>query len=164
MNKKELRKYALIKRKSLRCDYDLLEKELVSKLNGAKTVAIYYPLEYEISVLFLRKYNLNLCFPKTEGLNMDFYMNPTSFKEGSFHVMEPVDGTIVDKNDIDLMIVPALVINSKGYRIGYGKGFYDRYLNGTNIRTIGVCYSDLAQEFDEEENDIRLGDYICAKA
>lgn len=163
MNKKELRKYAIELRKSLTYNKDLLEEDLLKLVKDYKTIAIYNPLPYEIDVTFLKKYDFNLCYPHTFGYDMEFYMNPSKFSEGRFHVLEPLDGTLVDKKDIDIMIVPALVINSRNYRIGYGKGYYDKYLNNTNIKTIGICYKELFLDFLEENNDVKLGEILICR-
>jgi len=163
MNKKELRKYAINLRKNLYYDKNQLEKDVLDIIGDKKNIAIYYPLEFEIDLLFLKKYDLNLCFPKTDGTNLKFFLNPTQFKKGSFNVLEPIDGTLISSKDIDIMFVPALIINERNYRIGYGKGYYDRYLKNTNVKTIGICYKDLYLDFLEEENDVKLGGVILCK-
>ncbi len=102
MNKKELRKYAINLRKNLYYDKNQLEKDVLDIIGDKKNIAIYYPLEFEIDLLFLKKYDLNLCFPKTDGTNLKFFLNPTQFKKGNFNVLEPIDGTLISSNDIDL--------------------------------------------------------------
>jgi 5-formyltetrahydrofolate cyclo-ligase len=163
MNKKELRKYAINIRKKLSYDKNQLEKDVLAIIGDKKNIAIYYPLEFEIDLLFLKKYNLNLCFPKTNGLEMEFFLNPTQFIKGNFNVYEPINGTKISYKDIDIMFVPSLIINERNYRIGYGKGYYDRYLYNKNIKTIGICYKELYLDFLEEENDVRLGGVILCR-
>ncbi|MFR4021943.1 MAG: 5-formyltetrahydrofolate cyclo-ligase [[Eubacterium] siraeum] len=43
-----------------------------------------------------------------------------------------------------MLIVPALCFNAKGFRLGYGKGYYDRFINGYKGYTVGVCYEEFS--------------------
>ena len=61
------------------------------------------------------------------------------------------------------MFVPALVINPRKYRIGYGKGYYDKYLKDNKVKTVGLVYEELYLDFDENELDERLDDIIICK-
>lgn len=62
---------------------------------------------------------------------------------GHFGIMEPkIDSTsIVNSNDIDLLFVPGLVFDRKGYRIGYGGGYYDRFLAQFSNKTLSLAFS-----------------------
>lgn len=163
MNKKELRKYALKLRKQLTYDKDLLEKEVLKHAKDCKVVAIYYPLAHEFDLTFLKKYNFDLCFPKIFGYSMEFYKNPTKFEKTVFNLNEPLDGTLVNPSEIDIMFVPCLLVNKRLYRIGYGNGYYDKYLKGNNIKTVGICYEELFLDFKEDIFDEKLGDVIICK-
>ncbi len=81
------------------------------------------------------------CIPETRQMTFH-YIN--SFKElsaGTFSVLEPSsDAPIADNYDKSIMLVPALVIDKYGYRLGYGKGYYDRYISKYNGLTVGLCY------------------------
>lgn len=72
----------------------------------------------------------------------------TVFVENKWGIPEPVGGAAVDVNLLDVVLVPMLVADRKGHRIGYGKGFYDRFLARCrpDVRTIGVSYFDVLQE------------------
>ena len=52
----------------------------------------------------------------------------TILNENDYGIMEPVDGTIIPYENIDMVICPLLTFDKNGYRVGYGKGFYDRFL------------------------------------
>lgn len=75
------------------------------------------------------------------------------------------ESLIVDKNDIDIILVPGIVFDSKGYRIGYGKGYYDRWLQGTDIKKrIGLAYEvQVISEIPKGEYDLPVGMLITEK-
>lgn len=78
--------------------------------------------------------------------NMEFYRirSLNDLERGSFGVMEPVPEKCEIVNDFtnSLCLVPALCYDWKGFRLGYGKGYYDRFLAGYDGHMIGICYSD----------------------
>jgi 5-formyltetrahydrofolate cyclo-ligase len=170
VNKKELRSKLLDERLKLsQADIKSKSQTVVSliqkdiRYQNAKTVAIYYPMQGELDVLgLLKDTNKVFCFPKIEGGSMRFYRinERTRFERSKFGVNEPVDGTLID--DIDFMVVPAIGISKSKYRIGYGKGFYDRYLSAHHIGfTMGIIY-DFSEivSFDVDAHDQPLDDYI----
>jgi 5-formyltetrahydrofolate cyclo-ligase len=67
--------------------------------------------------------------------------NETDFKKNQFGIAEPVTGEILRPADIDMVFVPLLVFDQKGYRIGYGKGFYDRFLSQCRREIIKIGFS-----------------------
>ncbi|KGX88880.1 5-formyltetrahydrofolate cyclo-ligase [Pontibacillus litoralis] len=81
------------------------------------------------------------CYPKERQL---IFYKITSFDELEsvyFGLKEPIieQTTEWSKEHIDLMIVPGLMFDVKGYRVGYGGGYYDRYLVGYNGATVSLC-------------------------
>ena len=52
----------------------------------------------------------------------------TAFQKNAWNIHEPMDGIITDPGMIDMVFVPLLIFDKQGYRLGYGKGFYDKYL------------------------------------
>jgi len=72
---------------------------------------------------------------------------------------------IVNKNDIDLVFVPGIVFDSKGYRIGYGKGYYDKWLVGFDIsKRIGLAYEiQLTDKLPTGEYDLPVGKIVTEK-
>lgn len=165
MNKKELRRSLLVKRDSLK-DISLTILECIKELGileKVNTIGIYYPLKGEINVLpIMDMYkDKRYFFPKTEE-DISFYeeRDINNFHEAKFHVMEPNSCNLIERDKIDLFIVPCVGITKDNQRIGYGKGYYDRYLNGYKGITIGVCYKELADlDFKCDEWDLRL-DYV----
>lgn len=81
------------------------------------------------------------------------------FKENELLVQEPVNGTQVDIAHIDVVLVPLLAFDKKGYRVGYGKGFYDRFLARCrpDVIAIGFSYFPPVDEIsDTNQFDIPL--------
>lgn len=135
-------------------------------LKDKKVIGIYYPLKDEIDILPLLKLEgFRFCFPKTNGLNMEFYEDDIKdFTEGAFHVVEPKGIKKVSKDEIDLFIIPSLAVNKDNYRLGYGKGYYDRYLKDAKGFKLCIQASNLVLPFKEEENDIRMdGVILCTQ-
>ena len=115
------------------------------KIQKAQVIAGYMPLSDELSLEeFWKSPDLNgkrKCFPRVEGEKIVFYeMDPDTFVKGSFGIFEPSgDSDPVDPSQIDIMLIPACGYGLDGTRIGRGKGFYDRYFDGSvTCDTIGV--------------------------
>lgn len=69
-------------------------------------------------------------------------------------IAEPISGDAVDIADIDAVIVPALSVDSEGFRIGYGMGYYDRFLNDADaVRICPIYDMDVAVDLPREEHD-----------
>lgn len=84
------------------------------------------------------------------------YLNRDGLEKNLYDILEPAKGEI-HQGDIDLVLVPLLAFDRKGYRVGYGKGFYDRFLEGTAIRKIGLSFFDPVDRIaDVHEHDVRL--------
>lgn len=83
----------------------------------------------------------------------------TKIKKNEFNIPEPLDGIEVPSNKIDVVFVPLLAFDKKGNRVGYGKGFYDNFLNecNTDVLKIGLSFFEPEEKFDEVfETDIPL--------
>ena len=84
------------------------------------------------------------CVPQTR--NMEFYRihSLEELESGSFGVLEPLPNkdNLVEDFSRGLCLVPAFCYDFLGYRLGYGKGYYDRFLSGFGGNMIGLCYSD----------------------
>ena len=82
-------------------------------------------------------------------------------RRGAFGIEEPEGQAYF--GDTDITVIPLLGINSRLFRIGYGKGFYDRYLRDRHTVKVGLGYSFQRAEFKEDEWDIPLDAFICEK-
>jgi 5-formyltetrahydrofolate cyclo-ligase len=80
--------------------------------------------------------------------------------KSSFGVPEP-QGELVDVSEIDVVLVPGLAFTTTGDRLGYGGGFYDRFLPTVSAPTIGVCFAEqLVDELPRSPDDVRVQQVI----
>lgn len=129
----------------------------------AKNVLIYYPLRYELNLLALLDDEKNFYLPRVCGENLQI----CPFKKGdklvasSFNICEPCSNSINPRN-LDLVVVPALMADKSGFRLGYGGGFYDRFLvENNNVKTILPIAKELiVEELPHEEFDIKIDEII----
>ena len=146
-----IRKKALVNRKknyfeiSSQFFYPLMKLLKKIKKNKKNTLSIYYPSNHEVNVLslFQIKKKIKILLPVTKPNNqMNFvewkYLDP--LKVNNFGMLEPC---LANKPLIpDFMLIPLLAFDGNNNRLGYGKGFYDRFLKNKNkIITIGVAFS-----------------------
>lgn len=89
--------------------------------------------------------------------HMDFYLinSLDDLTIGSFNVREPnIESCVkLDTFENSIVLVPALCFDINGYRLGYGKGYYDRFLQNYPFISIGLCYNMLVK------NEIPVGEY-----
>lgn len=121
-------------------------------IRGCDKILCYVSTEIEVDtrefIEALLQMGKRVAVPRCEGerSNMNFYYI-NSLEElvtGSFGVMEPDPANCVMVGDTNnaVCIVPAFMFDKSGYRLGYGKGYYDRYLSRYNGTTIGICYAE----------------------
>jgi 5-formyltetrahydrofolate cyclo-ligase len=83
----------------------------------------------------------------------------TKLKKNSYNIPEPIDGIEIQTRQIDVVFIPLLAFDTRGNRVGYGKGFYDRFLKNCKPETlkIGLSFFDAEIEiFETTDNDIQL--------
>lgn len=111
-----------------------------------------HPIE---SYLEFKNFNNRLTYPvcdfDTQSMNATFPNENMEFEKTAFNTIEPVDGDTIEAKKIDLIIVPLLAFDDKGYRVGYGKGFYDRYFTQTrkDCLKIGLSFFDAVDTIDD---------------
>lgn len=136
-----------------------------------EVVYFYYPLGKEVNLLPLAeellKEGRKIAFPRTSGETMEFYpvTSLTDFVEGNFHIMEP-KGKVPLAEEEPLVLVPGLGFDRKGNRMGYGKGFYDRYFaRFPSCRKIGASYwSQIVEELPCGEYDVAMDEVVTELA
>lgn len=81
----------------------------------------------------------------------------TNLKENKWGVREPESVQIVDASELNLIVVPMVAADKKGNRLGYGQGFYDRFLRNTAGKKAGLIFNTfLFDEIPVEEFDVKL--------
>lgn len=150
--KQELRKTLLQKRKQIINNNVQIVNNLIPLLSKYKKILLYYPIFNEPNILSLmdicddKTYYLPYTYPDyieirkvidMDDLELDLYNVPTS--------------KVKSVDEVEVAIVPAVAMNYKKYRLGYGKGYYDKFLKNKNILKIAVVNSEFV--IDEEYQD-----------
>lgn len=184
--KAEIREKVLEKRRAVPAERIREMSDAICKraaaLSGfrlAETVLLYAPKDIEVDVLPLARLALaegkKVAFPKCrrapEGYPYMTYHIVSDLDElvpGSFGILEPKDDApLYDiKNDPhpSLAFAPALAFDKKGYRLGYGGGYYDRYFNTYNGSVIGVVFSEfIVPSLPHGKYDIKAGLIVTEK-
>jgi 5-formyltetrahydrofolate cyclo-ligase len=103
---------------------------------------------------------LIICYPKTnfekDTMQAVQTNDDTRFRKNKYDLYEPEDGVVVNNAGLDMIFVPLLSFDKNGFRVGYGKGFYDRYLSQCRSECFKIGFSyfepldtiDDANEFD----------------
>ena len=166
--KEELRKEYLEKRLSLKNPLSdmIIYNKVIRGIHQFDKVLIYVSKDTEIDTLDIIKYclhnNIKVAVPKCIKDDLVFYYI-SSLDElvlGKFNVLEPNNRRVVKSYKNSLCITPGLVFDNEGYRIGYGKGYYDRFFNKYDGVKIGITYKDtLLESIPHEEYDNQV-DFI----
>lgn len=172
LDKKQIRKIAIQRRLALSKEEwqsksaQITETFLHSSFFDINsTLGIYMPIKQEVNTLILLEYcfkqHKSLAIPKVLGNEMKFFYieSMDDVEIGAFHVLEP---KITDKiaDDIETLVVPLVAFSEDKNRIGYGKGYYDRYLKAHQLKTIGFAFENQKFEFTKENHDIPLDHII----
>ena len=172
--KAELRKQVLQEMKAIpRTQKVTMDQALTERLlqypfyQEAKVIASYlsFPHEFQTQGLIEQalKDGKKVLIPKTYPKGrMDFVVyDSQQLVKTSFGLLEPQgELEVVDASQIDLIHVPGLVFTTKGYRIGYGGGYYDRYLEHFSGHTLSTIYPCQIQDFIPEKHDIPVQEVL----
>lgn len=134
---------------------------------AAKSVMLFYPKKDEIDLRSLLTDDKEFYLPRVEGdtLAVCPYKIGDPLIASKFHVSEPMTAPI-EPSKLDLMIVPALSVDKDCFRLGYGKGYYDRLLQSlmnSNVKTICPIPQELMFEtLPRDKFDVAVDYVICA--
>ena len=135
---------------------------------NSKNILIFYPICFEISLLELLADNdRNFYFPCVvkDDLYVAKYDKNIGFADGKFGIKEPLTPRLTNADFIDLALIPALAVDKKGYRLGYGKGFYDRFLAKYTkiVKAVPICENLVFDDIPSEKHDIKT-DYVITES
>ena len=146
-----------------------LRKKLAPGLQGRSLfVGIYAPLPHEVNLLPLMKeypqhrFVFPLCLPGHKLRFHEIHDAATDLQPGAMNIPEPAPHTpAVRPEDIDILVVPGVAFTRHGDRMGYGGGFYDKFLAAEpNHPTLALCYEfQMLPRLETQEHDIPV-DYV----
>ncbi|GIN19994.1 5-formyltetrahydrofolate cyclo-ligase [Siminovitchia fordii] len=106
------------------------------------------------------------CIPATKGMSFRNISEFTQLENSFFGLFEPIESQTEElpKNEIDLLIVPGLVYSKDGYRIGFGGGYYDRFLEVFQGQIVSLAFSmQLTETVPVEEHDRPVDKIVTEK-
>ncbi|OFI49008.1 5-formyltetrahydrofolate cyclo-ligase [Floricoccus tropicus] len=129
------------------------------QVKDSNVIALFMSMPFEFDTTHIRKQLLEqnkiIVIPKVIGKGlMKFYpYDEKRLELSKFGILEPVD---LEPMIPDLILVPGLAFDREGYRIGYGGGFYDRYLENYYGETISLAFDFQKQDFQVEDFDMKV--------
>ena len=177
MNKKELRRAIREKKRAMTEEEIVAKSQRLGQLlaqsqayREAQTIYGYLPYNQEVRTVAMLEQALRdgkrVAVPKCYGDEMRFIFmtDLTQVAKGYAGIPEPVaDGPVAD-DETALVLMPGLAFDPQGHRIGYGGGFYDKFLAAEpNHPTIALCYDfQMLPSLETEEFDIPVDTVIWA--
>lgn len=153
--------------KALRAGFDTVDSSLKicecirdwSLYQKADNIMLFYPLSTECSLLhLLDDKKKSFYFPCVNGdcLYPVLYNEQEGFKAGMYNINEPVGERFQDLSLLDLIFVPALAVDKSGCRLGYGKGYYDRFLCKVSdcVKAVPICSELVFDKIPSEPHDV----------
>jgi 5-formyltetrahydrofolate cyclo-ligase len=177
-NKRILRRRMLeARRNQSAAQTAILSAEITHKLmqqkcvQDAKCIMAYYPHEGEVDLLaFLHEcIDENKCVALPRIVHHGVmaavqYTCDSAMGRNRHGIQEPTGKTEIDPNQIDVVIVPALALGEDLHRIGYGGGYYDRYLKKTHAVKIGVGFDfQIVPHLPKHAHDVPLDLIVSEK-
>lgn len=168
MTKKELRNHVLNRRRNMSAqEVTIFSEAICSKvisngfLENITDVCLYMPIQNEVELSTLisvcREKQIRIWLPRIIDKQMDFYLydSDTKLISGAYNILEPDNTTKLIPSCKTTIFVPGSVFSNMGDRIGYGGGYYDRYMiNHPACKYIAVCYDfQILPEIPCEEHD-----------
>lgn len=140
-------------------------------LSCARTILLYFALPDEVQTQSLIdelvQQGKTVLLPKVidnTKMELRYYTSKKDLSTGAYGIMEPSGENFTDYAAIDLAIIPGMAFDSKGHRLGRGKGYYDRLLSQLTPKTIkiGLCFPWQRVDYvPTDENDVSMDYVIC---
>lgn len=170
MNKKDIRLKYKLKRESLSPEVSQKLNEAIGNIffkkfnfKGINVLHTFLPIagKAEVNtpqiVEMIKKENssIKIAIPKMKDGLLESYLidDQTKLEVNEWGIVEPINGKRIENKEIDLVITPLLAFDKKGNRVGYGKGFYDKFFNTCRKDAIKVGVSFFEAEEDEIETN-----------
>ena len=175
MTKEAIRKEYKLKRRKLIAGQIMIAEDLMLinfqklKLPKFNCLMSYLPIEAqnEFNPINAEDYykfmneRMSLAFPivnfENETMRAVIVFDENEYEENRYGVIEPIGGIKLHPKDIDVMIVPLIAFDKNGYRVGYGKGYYDKFIAECKPEMIKIGFSffdpveiDDVNEFDKK--------------
>lgn len=148
--------------------YDLLFSSTIWQY--ANTIGITYAQKHEWNTIPIMQrawedgkiVGIPKIEPKTKQMSFHVINDISEVEEGAYNIFEPVkNAAVLEKNSIDVLFVPGVVFDQAGYRIGYGGGYYDRFLMDYHGVTISLLAKfQLVAHIPKENHDIPVQYYV----
>ena len=175
IKKAALRKHLLEKRDATSAELrDISSKKIhqnikqISSYANSQNIACYFPIGSEVNthniMLDVLEQGKILLLPKIIGDNIEFHIvsNLEKLEKGRFEIMEPKDSCERTKK-IDCVLIPTVGVSKSGVRLGYGHGYYDRFLLSTDAMKISLTYSkQVIKSIPNDSHDIKM-DWIVTE-
>ena len=174
--KKALRSELIRRRKEMDKAYRKnLDERIYNNLKGIEGIfdfdayLIYASSPIEVDTRAFTRLLLSkgkaVAVPKCEGKNMRFLLisSLSELIRSKFGVDEPIDGEEITDFRNTLCITPSLSFNEKGYRLGYGGGFYDRFFEKYDGIKLGICYEEFCGMIPTDGYDIPVDTVVTEK-
>ncbi len=154
-----------VREKSLKAAENFLNTDAYK---NAKCLMLYMPLGNETDTSLILQKALSdgkrVVVPVSDRSNTDIVPcvidEDTKFTKGAYSISEPDKLNPINESEIDVVLVPGIAFGKDGGRIGFGKGYYDRFLNRTKAVKVGFCYDfQLYETVPSDKHDVAM-DYI----
>ncbi|MGI0072579.1 MAG: 5-formyltetrahydrofolate cyclo-ligase [Nitrosotalea sp.] len=169
VEKARLRKQLLDQRESLSLDFIRIASSKIQEnlrkidyYRSAKSIGAYFAIGSEVRTQDVLQEILNagkeLSLPRVEKKDLVFkkISDFSDLEVGNFSVMQPKERCETVKK-LDVVLIPAIALTGEGYRLGYGFGYYDRYLHEKQSKKIALSYlKQVVKSFPHDGHDVRM--------